>query len=246
MQLRARDLPGAVVCLALALSRGERREALLIAQLVRGLAIQVTYRFCTGELLATPGRATLLYTRLDRPRAHPLRSLIGVLAATGVGLTLFLLSNTLLLLPVSLLLRLDGADSETISTVALAVAGVRLTWTATRALRSYALERRRERFLPRLGDQPRWRLDLMGSTPAGAGHGAALLRELVTRADAAGATVYLLTEPHNRAFYRRGGFHPVTDVPDRSFTGMLLMRRVAPQARVPRQRINAAALTASR
>jgi hypothetical protein len=231
----------------MALSRGERREQLQIAQFVRGLAIQVTYRFVRRELLVVPGRATLLYSRLDRPRCGILRSAAAVAAATFAGLALFVLSNTLLLLPVTVALRAGGAGTNLTSAIALTIVVIRLGWTATRAVRTYLLEWQREKHLPRVGEQPRWRLDLMGATPAHCGNGTTLLRELVHLSDAAGATVYLVTEPHNRAFYRRGGFHLVPN-DAKAFDGMVLMRRVTPTAkgRLPRQRLSAAVQLASR
>lgn len=245
MTLRARDLPSAVVSLAMALSRGERRELLQIAQFVRGLSIQISYRFVTGEILAEPGKATLLFSRLDRRQIHPLRLALAVLTATLVGLTLFLVSNALLLLPVSLVLHALGAGPDVIGWVALGVAAVRLSWTAFRALMTYALERRREQAMAAVGDRPRWRLDLMGSTPPGAGHGSRLLREFVRQSDAAGATVYLVTEPHNRAFYRRAGFHAIAGEGQSAFEGMVFMRRVAPTPKIPRQQVSEAGQRAS-
>ena len=244
VSVRARKLPGAVFCLAVALSRGEKNELLQIAQFVRGLAIQTAYRAVCDELLVSD-QATVLYSHLDRSRASLVRTVTGVVAATLVGLALFLASNALLMLPVGALMRLAGADNDLVADTALAVAGVRLTWTAYRAVKSYALERRRQKLLPTVSGQPRWRLDLMGATPPRCGHGAALLREFVALSDAAGATVYLVTEPHNRAFYRRAGFH-VQPCTDSALKGMLLMRRVTPTARVPAQRVSPAAQTASR
>ena len=243
--LRARDAPSAVISLAMALSRGERRELLQVAQFVRGLAIQITYRLVTGEMLAEPGRATLLFSRLDRPRPHPVRLLLAVLAATVVGLILFLVSNALLLLPLSLILHAVGAGPDVIGWVALGIAAVRLTWTASRAVKTYRLERRREKAMVAVGGRPRWRLDLMGSTPPGAGHGSRLLREFVRQSDAAGATVYLVTEPHNRPFYRRAGFHAITSEGMPAFEGMVFMRRVAPTPKIPRQQVSATAQPAS-
>lgn len=245
MNARLRDIPGAVLCLAMALSRGERREALQIAQFVRGLAIQISLRAATGECMVAGSNATLLYSRLDKPRTHPARTAVAMLTATVVGVTFFFVSNSLLIVPVVLLLHAAGATADAVEDVILVITAGRLGWTASRAVKTYALERRRQAFLGRVSNQPRWRLDLMGATPPGRGHGTALLKEFVARSDAAGATVYLVTEPRNRAFYRRNGFHAV-NTDESAFRGMVLMRRVAPGARIPQQRIRTAVHAASR
>lgn len=244
MPARLRDLPIAVFILALALARGTRAEALEAAQLVRGLAIQVALRWCLGEVLVQPGSATLLYSRLDHERspARAMRTAAGVLAATVVGVGLFWLSNLLLLAPLAALVLALGGSRGDVLTLFLVVPAMRLGWTAWRAGVAYRLERRRERAMTPVGDAPRWRLDLMGATPPGRGHGSALVRALVQRSDAAGATVYLVCQPSNREFYRRAGFRPVP-AEGPAYDGMLLMRRVAPTASaVPAQRTAARVL----
>ena len=243
MRVGIHQLPRAVLVLALALARGDRFEMLKVAELIRGLAIQVSLRWVTGGLLYDGHSATLLYSELDpvprRRLRRGIRTVLGTTLGAVVGIVLVLAANLLFMLPIGALLRLLGMPSLGVQLVALVVVFIRLTWTGARAVRTYALERRRQAAMPRIGNAARWRLDLLGATPAGRGHGARLMKHFVARADAANATVYLICEPENRAFYRRAGFHVVTAPATPDFSNMLLMRRVAPAVgprHVPMQR----------
>lgn len=236
MRPRLRDLPRVVVVLALALSRGDRFESFNAAQLVRGLAIQVSLRWWLGQVLTVPGRAVLVYTELDHVRSlkRSLRTLAGVCFAVAVGLVLFAANKGLLLLPVGPVVFALGGDAIDLFVLLVGISVIRLIWTTYRAITAYALEHRREAAMVSIAGAPRWRLELMGATPPRRGHGLALVRALTAASDAAGATVYLVCEPRNCDFYRRAGFR-VAPADGKVFDGMLLMRRVAPaQVRAPR------------
>ena len=218
-----------MILLALALARGDRFEAFDAAQLVRGLAVQISLRWWLGEVLVVPGRAVLLYTELDHPRSRgrTLRTGLGIVFAVVVGIVLFAVNKMLLLLPVGPVILALGGNTTDVFLVLVGISVLRLTWTATRAITAYRLEHRREAAMVPIGEAPRWRLELMGATPPRRGHGLALVKALTQESDAAGATVYLICEPGNRDFYRRAGFRAVP-ADGKAFSGMLLMRRVAP------------------
>jgi ribosomal protein S18 acetylase RimI-like enzyme len=226
---RIRDLPRAVVVLALSLSRGDRYEAFNAAQLVRGLAIQLSLRWWLGQVLTVPGRAVLVYTELDHPRSlkRSLRTLAGACFAVAVGLVLFAVNKVLLLLPVGPVVFALGGDANDLVFLLVGISVIRLTWTSYRAITAYILEHRREAAMLSLAGEPRWRLELMGASPPRRGHGLALVQALTAASDAAGATVYLVCEPTNREFYRRAGFR-VAPADGKVFDEMLLMRRIAP------------------
>lgn len=230
---RLRDLPRATIVLALALARGNRFEAFDAAQLARGLAIQISLRWWLGQVLIVPGRAVLLYSELDHRRGarRMFRTVLGVGFAVSVGLVLFAVNKVILLLPVAPLIFFLGGDTNDVFFVLVGFSVLRLTWTASRAITAYRLEHRRAAAMAPIGGAPRWRLELMGANPPRSGHGLVLLKALMLKSDAAGATVYLICEPVNRDFYRRAGFR-VVPADGKHFTGMLLMRRIAP-ARIP-------------
>jgi hypothetical protein len=243
VKARLRDLPSAVLTLANSLSRDTRHEALEVAQLFRGLAIQVALRWCLGELLVVPSRSALVYSQLDAPAGltRAGRTVAGVGLGTVVGLALFGLSNLLLLMPLVTLLLAVGFSHAQVLPAFVVIPSVRLGWTAWRAAVAYRVERARAGAMVRVGSSPRWRLDLMGSAHPRQGDGLRLVRAFTQRSDAAGATVYLVCQPNNREFYRRAGFR-VVETSGRAYDGMLLMRRIAPARRpVPAQRVAPAA-----
>lgn len=225
-----------MIVLAFALARGDRFEAFDAAQLVRGLSVQISLRWWLGQILVVPGRAVLLFTELDHRRdlKRTLRTLLGVVFAVVVGIVLFAVNKVLLLLPIGPLILALGGDTTDVFLVLVGISVLRLTWTASRAIGAYRLEHRREAAMVPIGGAPRWRLELMGANPPRRGHGLALVKALTKESDAAGATVYLICEPGNRDFYRRAGFRAVP-ADGKAFSGMLLMRRVAP-VRGPAQR----------
>ena len=233
MRPRLRDLPRTAIVLALALARGNRFEAFDAAQLVRGLAIQISVRWWLGQVLVVPGRAVLLYSELDHRRSpmRMLRTVLGVVFAVAVGLVLFAVNKVILLLPVAPLIFFLGGDTTDVFFVLVGFSVLRLTWTASRAITAYRLEHRREAAMVPISGAPRWRLELMGASPPRSGHGLVLVKALMRESDAAGATVYLICEPVNRDFYRRAGFR-VVPADGKHFSGMLLMRRIPP-TRVP-------------
>lgn len=229
MRPRLRDVPQAVIVLALALARGDRHEAMHAAQLVRGLAIQVSLHWWLGQVLTVPGRAVLVYTELDPARSlrRSLRAVAGVVFAAVVGIVLFAVNLLLIMLPFGSVVLALGGDANDVLVLLVGFCVVGLLWTAYRALSAYGLEHRRQTAMVPIAGERRWRLDLMGATPPRRGHGLALVRALTAASDAAGATVYLVCEPKNRDFYRRAGFR-VARADGTCYDGMLLMRRIAP------------------
>ncbi|MDQ6648658.1 MAG: hypothetical protein M3Z02_00830 [Actinomycetota bacterium] len=220
--------------LALAMSQFEPRPLLRTVEMFRGYALQVVARRVTGHVLATPNNTAVLVwsevraapgQRLLSRAARGTRNAMAVLAATCVGLALFLASNALLIVPIQMLMNAVGLSAY-VPLVALVIAVGRLSLTLARALAAYRLERRREQFLLPVGTAPIWRLDLLGAAPAGRGYGGELTRVFVERADHAGAVVYLVTDKSNRSFYRRHGFRVVEHTDSDTFRSLLLMRRL--------------------
>lgn len=248
MEPRFRDLPRVVLLLALALARGDRFESLAIAQLVRGLAVQVALRWWLGQVLVVPGRAVLTYTELEHPWSvkQTCRAVCGLIFAVTVGVVLSLANKLVLIFPLGAVLLAVDVSRLHAFVVLLAISMLRLAWTAVRAVTAYRIEHRREKAMLPVDGAPRWRLELMGANPLRQGHGLTLVQALTKKSDAVGATVFLVCEPVNHDFYRRAGFRAVP-AQGRHYNGMLLMRRVAPsrtQARagqpLPRRQLSQA------
>ena len=99
MDVSLTRLPRLLMVLVLAFAPFEPRPMLAAVELFRGMALQLSYRWATGGVLAEDSdRAVLLWTdcapttRRDLPREA-----LGVLVSVATGLVLFVACNTLLL-----------------------------------------------------------------------------------------------------------------------------------------------------
>src|SRR5215471_8803238 len=92
--------------------------------LLRGFAIQLSYRWGLGTVLATQdNKAVLLWSPVrhsHRDMGH-LRGTVAMFAGVVTGVSLFLLSNALLLTPLSLLLHVLGISAGTVRDVGIVV-----------------------------------------------------------------------------------------------------------------------------
>jgi hypothetical protein len=229
--LRAGSLGQHIVVLALALSIGEASGALRAAELIRGLSIQMTYRWLCREALVLEGKAVCLWSVTHHPRERTVaasdvvRRVAGVLLAVAAGLLMVVLSSSLLVLPLALLLHTLGVSAWHAVVLACGVVGVRQLTTGWRAVVAYRVERRRAALMTGDGHQPVWRLDLLGAASPGKGHGGVLLQAFNSRAESAGALVYLVTQEQNIAFYQQHGYRLVDTTGIAAYDGMHLMRR---------------------
>ena len=223
MEVRASRLPRLLMVLVLAFSPYERHPLVGAVELFRGLAIQLSYRWAAGRVLAgEDDRAVLLWTvcgGCKRPRAS--REVLGVLMSVATGIALFLASNTVLLLAVGELMTIAGATAEAVGDVRFGIIAVRLTVTAFRAFQAY---RHDSRLMGQLPAQTciRWRIDYLAASPARAGHGGSLLERYLMLADEQHAEVVLSSDSRNRAFYASHGFQVATEFS--SGDQMLLLR----------------------
>lgn len=180
---------------------------LAAAEMFRGMAIQLSYRWAAGKVIAEPSdRAVLLWSECRRKRGRDLpREALAVLVSVTTGVVLFVASNLLLLLTVSEALDALGVSAGTISNVRFGIVAFRLTVTFWRAVSAY---RHDSRLMARLPGQTgvRWRIDLLAASPEGSGHGRELLRRFLERADTADAEVVLNCDSRNVTFYRHYGF----------------------------------------
>lgn len=234
-----RDLPGLLTVAVLAFAQFERRPLLAALGLYRGLAVQLAYRWGSGQVLARDRRAVLMWSepgRVGRPGLR--RQLRGVSTGVAIGTLQLLAGTLLLLLPLGELLDTLGLPTRRKSLILLAVVLGRLGLTGWRAAGAYRLTAARQAAFPELAGRC-WRIDYLAAAPLGAGHGGRLLDRFVQRADRAGATVVLITDERNRAFYRRHGFrlHPAITP---ALGANLLMVRDAGQIRAARGRRPAA------
>ena len=207
----------------------EPRPLLAAAELFRGMAIQLSYRWGAGRVFAEPAdRAVLLWTVCGpRGRRQALREMVGVLTSVMTGIVLFVASNALLFLIVGEVLDAFGTSPETVSAVRLGIVAFRLSVTLWRAWHAYLHDARLAVDLPEQRG-PRWRIDLMAASPARAGHGRELLSRYLAQADAADAEVVLNCDSRNLSFYRHQGFLLAAE---RGAGGQLLMIRPARTAR---------------
>ena len=230
---------------------GEQRLALKTVELCRGYAIQASFRWVSGQILILPNKAVLLWSDLPSDgRKMTARSLTRTLLATAfatlVGVVLVVISNAILMLPVGLALKALGGSASLIALVAISITGFRLALTGWRASQAYALERRRETLMSSGPGPARRRIDLMGARDRGKGHGGLLLDHFVRECDEVGATIFLVTEPHNERFYRRHGLRRLSVATLPAIKGMVLMRRERPQrapVALPRQERHAPSST---
>jgi hypothetical protein len=193
--------------LVLAFAPYESRPLLAAAGLFRGMAIQLTYRWAAGRVMAEDSdRAVLLWTVCGpRPRRDAPREVVAVLVSVATGLVLFLASSALLLLVAGEALEAAGCTAETIGDVRFGIVTFRLTATLWRAVQAYRHDcRLRVELGPQTGR--RWRIDLLAASPEGSGHGRGLLRSYLAAADADDAEVVLNCDSRNVSFYRHHGF----------------------------------------
>ena len=117
-----------MLLLALALARGDRFESLAIAQLVRGLAVQVALRWWLGQVLVVPGRAVLTYTELEHPWSvkQTCRAVCGLIFAVTVGVVLSLANKLVLIFPLGAVLLAVDVSRLHAFVVLLAISMLRL------------------------------------------------------------------------------------------------------------------------
>src|SRR3954454_19582674 len=102
-------LPRLLGVLVLAFAESEAHGLYSAMALVRGFAIQLSYRWGLGTVIAGAGdRAVLLWSPVRHRQADMglLRTILGVGAAVMTGVSLFVVSNLMMLLPLGVLLHL--------------------------------------------------------------------------------------------------------------------------------------------
>ena len=207
MEVSPTRLPRLLMVLVLAFAPYEPRPMLAAAELFRGMAIQLSYRWAAGRVMAEASdRAVLLWTVCGRrPRKAVPREAWAVLVSVATGIVLFVASNLLLLLTLSAALKAVGVSAAAISNTRFGIVAFRLLVTLVRAVQAYVHDcRLMAKLAPQSG--PRWRIDLLAASPEGSGRGRELLRSFLERADAAQAEVVLNCDSRNVSFYRHHGF----------------------------------------
>jgi hypothetical protein len=209
MRITAGRVPRLLGVMVIAFAPYEERPLLGAVGLFRGLAIQLSYRWAAGQVLADEcNRAVLLWSVAFGSRRPIYRQLLGVLAGTSVGIALVVISNGLLLLPVGLILVAAGVGLRLVIDIGLGVVGARLLGTSWRAFLAYRNELRLTARLP-APTTLRWRIDYLASVPPRSGYGGCLLDEFLEHADECGAEAVLHCEMRTVAFYRHHGFRVV-------------------------------------
>lgn len=236
MELSPTRLPRLLMVLVLAFAPFEPRPTLAAVELFRGMALQLSYRWATGGVVAEDSdRAVLLWTDCapTTSRDFP-REALGVLVSVATGLVLFVACNALLLVVVHEALVAAGASPATITETCLGIIAVRLTVTAWRAVGAY---RHDAGLMARLAPptRARWRIDLLAASPGRSGHGRELLRCFLERADRGDIEVVLNCDSRNASFY---GHHGFLLAADRAPGSQLLM--VRPALTVRRERVREA------
>ncbi len=208
MRISPVRLPRLLGTLVMAFAPYEPLPLLGAAQLFSGMAIELAYRWATGQVIADPtNRAVLLWSTTSRGegRRWLYRELLGVLLATFVGIGLVVVNNTILLLPLGVVLVSAGISTQWVADILLAVIGTRLLMIGWRAFQSYRSEVALTARLPS-ASSPRWRIDFLAATPIRSGYGGPLLDAFLHQADERGAEVVLHCERRSVAFYRKHGF----------------------------------------
>jgi hypothetical protein len=219
-------LPRLLGVLVMAFAESEAHGLYSALALLRGFAIQLSYRWGLGTVLATDdNRAVLLWSpvRHSHRDMGRLRGTVAMLAGVATGVSLFLLSNIILLTPLSFVLHVLGISTYTVGIVVVAV---RLLMTFIRACRAYLHDNRLLACLPRSATR-RWRLDYVAAFPTGAGRGTRLLTDFLRFADERDAEVTLNCDPDLVAYYRRHGFRRI----ETPMAGQVLMLRQAKSVR---------------
>jgi GNAT superfamily N-acetyltransferase len=227
-------LPRLLVVVVLAFVPFEPRPALAAVELFRGMAIQLSYRGVAGRLMADDSDRAVLVWSVRGPRLlrDAPREVLAVMSAVVTGIALFVASNALLILVVSVALAALGISSDVIAEVRLTIVMVRLAVTAWRAVAAYRHDARLAARLPQQTG-PRWALDLLAASPQGSGYGRALLLSFLEQADAADAEVVLNCDLRNVAFYRHHGFQVIHTL---GSGHQFLMIRPSATARLERSR----------
>jgi len=211
VRIAPRRLPRLLSVVVTAFAPNEIRPLLGAVGLFRGIAIQLAYRWPTRQVLEDRcDRAVLLWSvefRAGWSRSLH-RELLGVLAATSVGIVLFIASSAILLLPLAMALWAAGMTASRVGDVEFSVAGTLLAMTFWRAFRAYLND---EALMSRLPSPSttRWRIDYLAAVPARNGHGGRLLDEFLDYTDEHGAEVVLNCDSLTLSFYRHHGFHLV-------------------------------------
>jgi len=236
MRLPARRLPGVLGVLVMAFAPFEPRPLLAAAELFRGMAIQLAYRWPTHQVMgAEDGRAALLWSVPSGRPTRRGRRVLGVIVAVLVGIALFTASNTLLLLPLGLVLRAAGVSPDDVADVRIFVIGFRLSLTGWRAVTAYRHDAAILARFPAPGGR-RLRIDYLAAAPSRSGHGGRLLQEFLRYADDLDAEVVLDSQSRNLPFYRRHGFHLVEGVEVGAQRLMVRRRRTDRRRAVSRTR----------
>ena len=208
MRISPVRLPRLLGTLVMAFAPYEPQPLIGAARLFTGMAIRLAYRWASGQVIADPSNsAVLLWSSTSRREGRPVpyRELLGILLATSVGIALVVLNNTILLLPLGVLLVVAGIATKWVADILLAVIGIRLLMISWQAFRSYRSEVALSARLPS-PSTPRWRIDFLAAVPARSGHGGTLLDAFLRQADERGAEVVLHCQRRNVAFYRKHGF----------------------------------------
>src|SRR5580658_7481650 len=140
MRISPIRLPKLLGILVMAFAPYEPLPLLGAAQLFSGMAIQLAYRWATGQVVADPtNRAVLLWSVTSKGLArHWLyREPFGVLLASFVGIGLVVVNYTILLLPLGVVLVWVGISTQLVADIVLAVIGMRLLIIGWRAIQSH-------------------------------------------------------------------------------------------------------------
>jgi len=234
MDVSLTRLPRLLMVLVLAFAPFEPRPTLAAVELFRGMALQLSYRWATGGVVAEDSDRAVLFwtdcaptTRRDCPREA-----LGVLVSVATGLVLFVACNALLLIVVKQALVAAGAGAGTIRDTCFAIIALRLAVTAWRAVGAYRHDAGlMARLAPPAG--ARWRIDLLAASPGRSGHGRELLWCFLERADRGDVEVVLNCDSRNASFY---GHHGFVLAADRAPGSQLLMVRPALTVRRERAR----------
>lgn len=240
MHVSPKRLPRLLGVLVMAFAETERHGLYSALALLRGFAIQLSYRWGLGTVLASAdNRAVLLWSPVRHSHRDQgrVRAMVAMLAGVVTGVSMFLSSNLLLMVPLGLLLRVLDISGYTVRNVGIAIVAFRLLTTLVRAYRAYLHDARLLASLP-CSPARRWRLDYVAAFPAGAGHGTRLLKEFLRFADERDAEVTLNCDPELVAYYRRHGFRRIEAPMD----GQVLMLR---QTRSVRRGPRSASLSAA-
>jgi hypothetical protein len=223
-------LPRLLCVVVMAFAPYEAQPLLGAVKLFRGFAIQLAYRWATGQVVADPnGKAVLLWSVPFRgPVCRSVRrELFGALVAASVGTVMEVVCSGIFLLPFGIVLMAAGVGIQVLTVAGLTIIATSLAMTCWRALLAHRSERALTARLPAPSNL-RLRIDCLAAVPARSGHGGHLLDAFLGNADACDAEVVLHCSQRNVAFYRRHGFHvAAAECPD----GQRLMLRKARSSR---------------